>query len=190
MLGLTGTDIEGDETMATDQEIRTALERTRKAFELRPGIAKGTMKTNLRLEDGVKCISRYGDWRFEVDEPVSVGGDNSAPSPGIYGLTALSGCVAMSIKGQAALDGMLINAIDVEVEADYDDRGMFAIDDIPPGFLEFRLKIDVDTPASEEEVRKITERALTFSTWFHVFTHAQTVTADISVNGATVPVAE
>jgi uncharacterized OsmC-like protein len=167
--------------MATDQEIRTSLERVRKAIELRPGIAKGTMRANLHLEDGVKCTSRYGDWSFVIDEPTSVGGENTAPSPGVYGLSALAGCVAMSIKMQAAQDDLPINSIDVEVEADYDDRGMFAIDDIPPGFQGFRLKIDVDTRGSEEKVREITERALSFSTWFHVFTNAQTVITDVSV---------
>jgi uncharacterized OsmC-like protein len=168
--------------MATDQEIRTALERVRKAFKLRPSTAQGTMRTNLRLEDGVKCTIRYGDWAFMIDEPTSMGGENTAPSPGVYGLSALAGCVAMSIKMQAAQDGVPINAIDVDVEADYDDRGIFAMDDMPPGFRGFRLKIDVDTPESEEKVRKITEQALSFSTWFHVFTHAQTVTTDVSVS--------
>jgi uncharacterized OsmC-like protein len=172
--------------MATDREIRIALDRARKAIELRPDIAKGCMKTHLRLHDGVKCISRYGDWTFEIDEPTSVGGDGSAPSPGVYGMSALAGCVAMSIKMQAAQAGLPINAIDVEVEAPYDDRGSFSMDDIPPGFQGFHLKIDVESPASEEKLRAIIDRAFEISSWFHVFTHAQKVTADVSVT-ATAP---
>ena len=170
--------------MATDRDIRTALERVRKVIELRPAVAKGSMTTHLRLQDGVRCTARYEDRSFEIDEPVSVGGDGSAPSPGVYGLSALAACLAMTVKMQAAQAGVPINAIDVTVEGDYDDRGMFAIDGIPPGFEGFRLKIAVETPAAGEEVRAVTDRAFEFSTWFHVFTHAQTITADVSVKAA------
>ena len=172
--------------MATDEEICTALERARKAIELRPSMAKGTMQTHLRLEDGVKCTARCGDWSFEIDEPVSVGGENSAPSPGVYAMSALAACVSMSIKMKAAQAGLPVDAIDVEVTGDYDDRGSFGIDGVPPGFEAFRLKIEIDSPASEAEVRAVAEQAFEMSAWFHTFAHAQKVTADVSVKaGAT-----
>jgi uncharacterized OsmC-like protein len=168
--------------MATDQEIRTALARARKAIELRPSLGQGSMKTRLRLEDGVKCVSHNEGWRFELDEPTAVGGEGTAPSPGVYGLSALAGCVAMSVKMQAVQAGLGVDGVNVEVEADYDDRGMFGIDGFAPGFKEFRVKIDVDTSAPEARVREITDQALGISGWFHVFSHAQRITTDVSVH--------
>ena len=88
--------------MDTDDRIRTALERAQQAIEMRPSIAFGTMKANVSLGDGCKCDSKTGDWSYVIDEPVSVGGEDSAPSPGGYGLGALGGCVAISIRMQAA----------------------------------------------------------------------------------------
>ena len=168
--------------MATDEQIRTALERTRRAIELRPGIALGTMKTSTRLEDGVKCVSRNGDWSFEIDEPSSVGGDNSAPSPGVYGLGALTGCIAIAVKNQAVMANVSVTAVDVDVEADYDDREMYDMDGVsPPGFTEFRLLINVDSTAPSEKVSEIVESALKTDTWFNVFTHKQKVSTDITV---------
>jgi uncharacterized OsmC-like protein len=167
--------------MATDKQIRTALGRTRRAIELRPGIAFATMKTSTRLEDGVKCVSRNGDWSFEIDEPSSVGGDNSAPSPGVYGLGALTGCIAMSIKNLAVMANVSVAAIEVDVEADYDDRGMFNMDGVPPGFTEFRLFIDVDSTAPHEQISEIIDRALKTSTWFAVFTNSQKISTDLTV---------
>jgi uncharacterized OsmC-like protein len=143
------------------------------------------MKTNLRLEDGVKCVSHNEGWRFELDEPTAVGGEGTAPSPGVYALSALAGCVAMSVKMQAVLAGISVDGVNVEVEADYDDRGMFAIDGVAPGFKEFRVKIDLDTSAPEAKVREITAQALGISGWFHVFSHAQRVTTEVSVHSQT-----
>ena len=167
--------------MATDEQIRTALKRTRKAIELRPSIALGTMRTSTRLEDGVRCVSRNGDWSFEIDEPSSVGGDNSAPSPGVYGLGALTGCVAMAIKNEAVLSYVSVTSVEVNVEADYDDRGMYLMDGVKPGFLEFRLFINVDSPAPQEKIHEIVKNALKTDTWFNVFTHKQKVSTDITV---------
>jgi putative redox protein len=170
--------------MATDEQIRTALERTRRAIELRPGIALGTMTTSTRLEEGLRCVSRNGDWSFEIDEPSSVGGDNSAPSPGVYGLGALTGCVAMAIKNEAVLSYVSVTSVEVDVEADYDDRGMYHMDGVngvKPGFQEFRLSIDVESSAPDEKIREIVENALKTDTWFNVFTHKQKVSTDITV---------
>ena len=167
--------------MATDDEIRTALGRTRRAIELRPSIALGTMKTSTRLEEGVKCVSRNGDWSFEIDEPRAVGGDNSAPSPGVYGLGALTGCIAMAVKNQAVMSNTSVTAVEVDVEADYDDRGMFNIDDVAPGFKEFRLFIKVDSTAPQEKICEIVESALKTDTWFAVFTNSQSISTEITV---------
>jgi uncharacterized OsmC-like protein len=167
--------------MATDEQIRTALERTRRAIELRPGVALGTMRTSTRLEDGVRCVSRNGDWSFEIDEPNSVGGENSAPSPGVYGLGALTGCVAMAVKNQAVMSNVSVTAIEVDVEADYDDRGMYHMDGVSPGFTDFRLCINVNSPAPQEKITEIIETALNTSTWFAVFTHSQNIATDIKV---------
>jgi len=167
--------------MATDEQIRIALNRAQKAIELRPRIAFGTMKTSTRLQDGLKCISRNGDWSFEIDEPTSAGGENTAPSPGVYGLGALTGCVAMSIKIQAIQSNVPVDGISVDAEADYDERGLFRMDSVPPGFQEFRLSIQVDSPAPTDKVRKVVEEALRISSWFDVFTRGQKLTTDISV---------
>lgn len=167
--------------MATDEEIRTALDRTRRAIELRPSIALGTIKSNTRLEEGLKCVSRSGDWTFEIDEPAAVGGDNSAPSPGVYGLGALTGCIAMAVKNCAVLSDISIATVEVDVEADYDERGVFNIDGVAPGFKEFRLFIKVDSNAPREKVIEIIKTALKTDTWFAVFTDSQKISTEISM---------
>jgi len=176
--------------MATDHEIKIALDRAVKALELRPSTGQSTMKTTARLEDGLKCVSREGDWTFEMDLPKGVGGEHAAPSPGCYGRSALVGCLAMGIKMQAAQAEVPIGAIDVALEADCDDRGDFGLDDVPPGFKEFRLKIKVESPAPAEAVRATVDRALEVSSWLAVFVRAQSVKTDVSITQGAAAAAE
>ena len=172
--------------MASDKQIRTALARARQAIELRPSIACGTMKSSTRLERGLRCIYSNGDWKLEIDEPEAVGGDGSAPSPGVYGMAAISGCVAMSIKNLAVMAGIAVAAIDVGVEADYDDHGMFGLKPIPPaGFTGFRLDIAVDSEAPQEQIREIVTRALETSSWHSVFARRQKIEPRITIGRVT-----
>ncbi|MDX1711246.1 MAG: OsmC family protein [Rhodovibrionaceae bacterium] len=168
--------------MASDQEIRTTLARAREAIELRPSIAEGRTSLHLRLEQGLKCVAQSDEWSTEIDEPVSVGGEGNAPSPSVYGLSALAGCLAITTKMLAAQAGLQIDGIDLDIEADHDDRGFFRMDNVKPGFKGFRLTIDVQSPAAEEDIRAIVDEAMELSLWFNVFDGPQSVETDVRVN--------
>jgi hypothetical protein len=58
---------------------------------------------------------------------------------------------------------------------------MYDMDGVKPGFLEFRLSINVDSPAPQEKIHEIVKNALKTDTWFNVFTHKQKVSTDITV---------
>ncbi len=168
--------------MATDQQIRTSLERAKKSYELRPGAARGTMKSRVWLEEGLRCNSEHGEWSFAIDEPTSVGGENSAPSPGVYALGAIGACLSMTIKNYAILGDLAIEAIEVVVEADYDDRGTYELDGVAPGFEKFRLSVSVKSPDSKAQIDAVVRKAMTMSSWFNVFTRPQNIEVEVKVN--------
>ena len=173
--------------MATDSEIRNTLARVRKAIELRPSTAYGTMKSSTRLEDGLRCISTCGDWKIEIDEPESVGGEGSAPSPGVYALAAVSACLSMCIKNFALLDGLEIGAINVDIEADYDEHNAYDLKPVPPaGYTGFRIDIEIESGAPEDKLREIVAKALELDSWYQVFANPQQIETRISVNHKTV----
>jgi hypothetical protein len=87
----------------------------------------------------------------------------------------------MAVKNQAVMSNVSVTAVEVDVEADYDDRGMYHMDGVSPGFTDFRLCINVNSPAPQEKITEIIETALNTSTWFAVFTHSQNIATDIKV---------
>src|SRR5262249_33558874 len=118
--------------MATQEETKLAIERAIKAMQLRPSIAQYTMRSAAHVGDTLKCTYTEGDWNLEIDVPAAVGGDGSAPSPGVLSRAALTGCLAIGLKMSACRFGIPIESVDVGLEVDRDDRADFGIDGVPP----------------------------------------------------------
>lgn len=171
--------------MSSDNAIREALNRARKAIELRPSTAEGTLSVHLRLDEGVKCVTQSDKWRTEIDEPASVGGGDTAPTPGVYGLSALTACLAISIKMLAVQSGTKIDAIEIEVDGDFDERAFFGIGEAAPGLQNIRMRIDVTTFAPDDEIRALVAEARAKSTWFNTFANANPIATEVNtVTGA------
>ena len=111
--------------MNRDAGIRMALERAQEIVEDKPARATGTVSLKLRMGEAIKCTAETDGWTLELDEPHSMGGDNSAPGPYIYGFSAIAGCFAMTFRMLAVQAGIALEQISVDIEGDYDDRAFF-----------------------------------------------------------------
>lgn len=143
--------------MADPKTIKEAFERNRKAVELRPSKAKNTAVTRVRLFDGTTCEVEHKHWKFKVDIGTSEGGNDAGPGPGILERGALGSCLAIGYSQRAAVLGIPVDKIEVDVESDFDARGMLYAADRPPGFDEIRYKVYIESPASEEEIMQVIE---------------------------------
>jgi uncharacterized OsmC-like protein len=170
--------------MTADTKIRDALARVETAFSKKPSLAHSTDRAVARVESGLKCVTRQGDYSTTMDMPAAMGGDGSAPSPGFLGRSAVSGCLAIGIKMTAARAGIPVDAVEVEIEMDWDDRGLLAMGDAPAGCLGSRLRIAVDSPAPEEAVRAMVDDAMASSPWLLTFVEPQNVVTDIRIGAA------
>lgn len=145
--------------MAGPDILRKAYQRNQKALKLRPSLGKKTVSTKVRLYNGTTCEVEHKHWKFKVDIGIDEGGNDAGPGPGILERGALGSCMAIGYSQQAALMNVPIDHLEIEVESDFDARGMLAIDDRPPGFEALRIKVYIESPASKEEVQKVIEKA-------------------------------
>jgi uncharacterized OsmC-like protein len=73
-------------------------------------------------------------------------------------LASLAGCVTSGIAANAALFDVPIDALDIELEADIDLRGVFGHDkSVRNGFTDIRYTVTIQSPASEDKVRRCKE---------------------------------
>ena len=111
----------GNRRMNRHEKIRSAVERVADVFRKKPSAAISTIRATGRIEEGLICNVRQGDYTAKMDMAEAIGGDGSAPTPGFFIRSGLVGCVAIGIKLTAAREGIAIDAIDVDVEMDFDD---------------------------------------------------------------------
>lgn len=152
--------------MVVDDGVREALERNARAVALRPSVGQGTASTRVTLQPGLACEVVEGPWRFTVGMTEKYGGTNAGPNPGIYGRAAVGSCLAIGYAMWAARLGVPIDALNVEIQADYDTRGELAVDDdVRPGYTAMRYIVTVESRASEEEILRVLDTADRYSSW-------------------------
>jgi uncharacterized OsmC-like protein len=87
-----------------------------------------------------------------TDMPTSVGGGNSAASPGWFLRAAEASCVATLIAMRAAHEGVPYESLEVTVDSESDDRGILgASDEVPAGPLRTRVRVRVQEIAVDEQ---------------------------------------
>jgi uncharacterized OsmC-like protein len=94
-----------------------------------------------------------------TDMVTSVGGTASAPSPGWLLRAAESSCVVTLIAMRAAMLGIGLDALEVSVDSESDDRGLLGVDDeVPAGPLSGRVSVRLTAegvdPATLEEIAR------------------------------------
>lgn len=167
--------------MASPEKIKEAFERNQKAVKMRPSLAKNTVTTKVRLYDGTTCQVQHKHWKFKVDIGKTEGGNDAGPGPGILERGALGSCLAIGYSQRAAVLGIPIRTIEVDVESDFDARGMLYLSDRPPGFDALRYKVYIESPAPEEEIRQLIEDSDQYSPVLDDFRRAIPVEREITI---------
>ena len=159
--------------MSDAPRIKASFERIANAMAHRPSLGHGTGVSVTRVTDGLRCESQEGPWKVVTDMPESAGGTGVGPTPGVFGRAALGSCLAMGITMYAAKHGVAIDALEVEIQADYDDGALFGVSNAAPGYAEVRYIVRVTSGASADDIHRVLEDAERHSPYLDVFSRAQ-----------------
>jgi uncharacterized OsmC-like protein len=168
--------------MSADERIRTAFDRSTRALELRPTMGVGTARTTATIRVGLASDVKDGQWQLQGDMSPKVGGEGTAPDPGVYGRAGLATCLAVGYALWAARLDVPIVAIEVTVEADYDVRAEFGMTEAPPGYQSMRYLVSVESDAPEAEVLRVLDRADDRSPWLDNLRRPVEVTRELTIN--------
>ena len=141
--------------------IRSAIEAATRHYAANPADARSTDSAAVAtLVDGlvVEVGGPTGE-RLRTDMVTGVGGTATAPSPGWLLRAAEASCVATLIAMRAAVLGITLNALEVSVDSESDDRGLLGMDDTVPagpltGRVQVRLTADGVDPATLDEMAR------------------------------------
>lgn len=119
-------------------------------------------------------------FELDADEPPVLLGEDVAPNPVEYALTALASCVTSSIVYHAAARGIKLNAVEARLEGDIDLRGFLGLsEDVRRGYENIRIYYKIDADVPDEQLEKLLEMGTKYSPVFDTFTNPVTVTAQL-----------
>jgi uncharacterized OsmC-like protein len=138
--------------------IKAKFERGEKALTLKPTLGIDTLVSTTKVTKGLACHTQEGDWGIVTDMPREIGGGETGPTPGMLGRSALGSCLAMGFMLWASKLEVSIENIEVEVQADSDDSGLFGINGASAGYSEIRYLMRIQSSASEDDIQKVLDK--------------------------------
>jgi uncharacterized OsmC-like protein len=140
------------------EELRAAQEPLKARYRDEPEAALVTLRAEGELgEEGVACSVDTGRALVEAGLHPATGGDGSLACSGDMLLQALAACAGVTLRSIAVNRGLELSGR-VVAEGDLDFRGTLGVDrKAPVGFTAIRLRFELDSPASAEELDRLVE---------------------------------
>jgi len=100
-------------------------------------------------------------FEIDVDEPIELLGQNSAPNPQEMLMTALNACIMVGYVAGAAMKGIRLDKVEIETSGELDLRGFLGIDaSVPPGYEAIRYTVTMKGNGSEADFQEIHETVM------------------------------
>jgi uncharacterized OsmC-like protein len=102
---------------------------------------------------GAEDQSRREPFCFTNGEPPVLLGTNEGANPVEFLLHALAGCVTTTTVLHATARGIEIESLTTRLVGDLDLQGLLALDEVPAGYRQIRIEMDIKSPhASDAEL--------------------------------------
>ena len=140
------------------EQLKTLQAPIKERYRKEPNAAVITLRAQGRIGEGIACRVDTGKALVEAGLHPASGGSGSQACSGDMLLEALVACAGVTLKAVATALGLELNDASVTAEGELDFRGTLGVSkDAPVGFRQIRLKFDLDTAASEQQVQKLLE---------------------------------
>lgn len=132
---------------------------------------KGQTRSETSIDSykiGGKEVQRR--FKMTVDEPFELLGENTAPNPQEYLMTALNACIMVGYVAGAAVNGITLSKVEIETSGQLDLRGFLGIDtNVKPGYESIQYVVRIKGNGSPEKFKEIHENVMkTSPNYFNV----------------------
>lgn len=152
-----------------------------------PAQAATTNRAVVTLVGNQHSIASVRGFSVVQDEPASVAGGATGPTPTDYFIAALGTCQNVVLVRYAALEQIAVEALETTVTGTWDRRGLYGLLGIDPGFQEIAIETRVSTPATAEKVAELVRRTRRGCPIFATLRRETSLTVRLIVNGKAVP---
>ena len=108
---------------------------------------------------GGKEVQR--SFKMNVDEPLELLGENTAPNPQEYLMTALNACIMVGYVAGAAIKGITLSKVEIETSGQLDLRGFLGLDpNVKPGYDSLQYVVRIKGSGTPEQFREVHENVM------------------------------
>ena len=141
----------------TAEELRGVQRPIKDRYGADPATAQITLSAEGSLEEEIACSVDTGRELVKAGLHPGTGGDGTLACSGDMLLQALAACAGVTMRSVATSMELDVSGT-VHAEGDLDWRGTLAVDrDAPVGFKEIRLRFELRSDASDEQLAKLQE---------------------------------
>ena len=134
-------------------ELKSLQAPLKAKYRERPETALLTLRAEGRVGEGITCKIETGKARVEAGLHPATGGDGLSACSADMLLEALVGCAGVTLRAVATALGIPLRGATIRAEGDLDFRGTLGVSkDVPVGFKQIRLNVDLDTDASDDQL--------------------------------------
>ncbi len=143
-------------------ELKSLQAPIKDRYRNEPKSAMITLRAEGKIGEGVTCNVATGKAIVEAGLHPATGGNGLSACSGDMLLESLAACAGVTLRAVATALEIPLRDATVYAEGDLDFRGTLGVSkDVPVGFQHLRLRFDLDTDATEEQLAtllKLTER--------------------------------
>ena len=144
--------------MAEKISPKDGFEKFQESYRANSDQAKVKFRSVSALVDGLEVETQIRRFKITMDEQKSLGGTDKGPNPMELVLSAYGACQEITYRLHADLLEIPLDGITVEVTGEVDLCGFYAVDeDTRPGYSGISTEVILDSPASDEDIERLTE---------------------------------
>lgn len=171
--------------MATTETIKAALMQKIETVQKNNASARLVFRAQTKLEKGLQCSAKVRDFpEVLIDEPNDLGGDDTGMNPVEMLLITLGTCQEIVYSAYAAVMGIPLEEVTVNLKGYLDVRGLLAMDDsIPPGYQQISYETTIKSSADVDTIRKLVAMAESHCPLLDTLKRPIDVDGTVSFNG-------
>jgi putative redox protein len=164
-------------------ELASAVESYRQWLDEDEQRGEVTLRVSCDWLGGTEVAMEVGRHTVRADEPKSLGGGGTAPTPVGYLMAALGSCVVIGLSYWSDILDIPFDSADVVVEGDIHPGGAYALrDGVSPSFSDVRMEIRVSGSESEDRYEALVAKMASHSPLLETFNRPIAVSTKLTVS--------
>jgi putative redox protein len=144
-------------TQVVADQLSTTIDAVRTNLAQPDATTVATFIADSALGDEYRTSINIREFALTADEPPSIGGADTGPTPVELVLAGLGTCQEIVYATYARILGIPLDKVSIHTEGRLDLRGFYGVADVSAGFSDVTFDVEIDSPASADEIARLVE---------------------------------